>query len=389
MWKSKLTLLVSSCALGAAQHQDQPPASITIPPQTILQTGPPIQTTYHSVSDLTANSVTTTVVGGVTTVLPVWYCAPGEMAAACKHNCPQTSTIVGNEASCEGDFNAIILLPLVAAPGVFLPPPEGLPTLTIDNGEPKTFSPKSDPTPEPKPQTSSTPVPISTPIPFDDSPPEVSCVAPTNKVDGQARPAITTESLGGTATQAPDGGVEGRYFSGGFYQNGDTFARTDGISALNQFCVAHAKNGSVLGPDGAVGSGKPGWSKQKAQHIYQGDFNTKNSGKITVRAIYDIDNRISKLNKEKDCNNNGDDKDKVWLIGLFQENACRNYLGQTIDFCDVNPEDMGRSSSDDTAWKRGGTYYHRCGIWELFKTPDSGSTRPLKPEEVFEAPPAS
>lgn len=158
------------------------------------------------------------------------------------------------------------------------------------NGEPKTFTRKPDPTPEPQPQTSSTLVPTSTPTTSDDAPPEVSCVAPTNRVADKARPLITTESLGCTYTPAPDGtcdteanpllflplnlpdalgncggGVEGRYFSGGFYQNGDTFARTDGINAINQFCAAHHKNGSVLGPDGAMSSDKTGWSGQKAQ----------------------------------------------------------------------------------------------------------------------------
>jgi hypothetical protein len=38
---------------------------------------------------------------------------------------------------------------------------------------------------------------------------------------------------------------------------------------LTQFCTAHAKNGSVLGPDGISGdASKPGWSTQKAKVIF-------------------------------------------------------------------------------------------------------------------------
>ncbi|KAH7068316.1 hypothetical protein BKA63DRAFT_111970 [Paraphoma chrysanthemicola] len=417
MSKSRINLWCWLVLLSMSTAQNIPPpnpsvaSQITMAPQSGLQTGSPIQTAYSFINGLSANSVTTTVVGGTTTVLPIWYCAPRETAAACNKNCPEGPVIATSNPSCGGGFNAVVLLPLVAVPGFFLPPPEGLPTLTIGDGEARTFTPPNNPSP----QTSSpvsTQTPTPTPTPQDDSPPEISCLAPANKVADNAHPASSTKTLDGSATLIPEapldieanplpflklseegglancggGGVEGRYFAGGFNQFGNTFSRNDGISALNQFCAAHSKNGSVLGPDGVIGSDKPGWSKAKAQHIYQGDFNTKKSGKITVRAIFDIDNRISKLNSEKDCNHNGDDEGKVWLIALFQENLCRNYFGQSIDFCDEGPDDTGRRSAEDTKWKRGGTYYHRCGIYEIFKTPDSGYTRPLKPDEVLEAP---
>ena len=206
-------------------------------------------------------------------VLPVWYCAPSETAVAC-NGCPQSQTSDVSQGSCENGFNALVLLPLVAAPGLFLPPPEGLPTLTIDNGEPGRYTPQPKPTPTPEPKSSS-PSSTPSPTPTEESAPTVPCVKPTNKVADNARAEVTTKSLGGTATpvsQPPalvpsampflplqldggmgacgGGGTNGRYFNGGFYQFGNKFSHEDGLNALSQFCATHTKNGSMLGPDG-------------------------------------------------------------------------------------------------------------------------------------------
>jgi hypothetical protein len=51
-----------------------------------------------------------------------------------------------------------------------------------------------------------------------------------------------------------------------------------------------------------------------------------------VRAIYDVDNRLSVYHNEKDCNNNGDHEGLAWVY-LFDEVSCKNYLMQTVDFC--------------------------------------------------------
>jgi hypothetical protein len=53
------------------------------------------------------------------------------------------------------------------------------------------------------------------------------------------------------------GGSKGGYFNSGFYQFGDSFARTDGLKAVAQFCDQLAKNSSVLGPDGAKYISRP------------------------------------------------------------------------------------------------------------------------------------
>lgn len=101
------------------------------------------------------------------------------------------------------------------------------------------------------------------------------CPNPTIKAADKAQAAITTSTLGGTHTDTPDwkpdpnnplpilpmtdkgakgacggGGAYGRYFNSGFYQFGDSFSRTDGLGAVNDFCHNLAKNNSWLGPDG-------------------------------------------------------------------------------------------------------------------------------------------
>ncbi|KAF2034181.1 hypothetical protein EK21DRAFT_85625 [Setomelanomma holmii] len=145
-------------------------------------------------------------------------------------------------------------------------------------------------------------------------------------------------------------GSEGRYITGGSYQFGNSFARSDGIHAINQFCRTHAINGSVLGPDGVqhLNQSLP-WTKARV------DYNTAKSGKVSTRAIFDIDNRISKLHGETDCNKNGSDSQTI-LIDIANEVTCKNWLGQGIFGCDVKAEDIGRRSSQDTEWKHGGTF---------------------------------
>jgi len=55
-----------SVAIAHPQNQLSP-ISVTIPPQTAIQSGSPLQTTYEMISGLTDNSVTTTVLAGSTT----------------------------------------------------------------------------------------------------------------------------------------------------------------------------------------------------------------------------------------------------------------------------------------------------------------------------------
>lgn len=203
-------------------------------------------------------------------MLPVWHCGPTETASACKE-CPPTPE--GQTASCNDGFNALVLLPLVLAPGYFLPPPVGLPTLTVGPGGPKTYEPPKPTEPPKETQESEKSTEEST---FSDPEPTASCVLPMFKASDKAMPKITTSSLGGIPTPPPTwkpdtsknplpilpfqeegaigacggGGSLGRYFTSGFHQFGDTFSRTDGLNAIKEFCALHARNGSLLGPDG-------------------------------------------------------------------------------------------------------------------------------------------
>ena len=74
----------------------------------------------------------------------MWYCDQFETAAACAV-CPSaTSASSSSASSCQPSFNAIVLLPLLAVPGAFIPPPPGLSTLAIGpSGSVEDYNPTS------------------------------------------------------------------------------------------------------------------------------------------------------------------------------------------------------------------------------------------------------
>lgn len=285
-FKSTLGLIFLQLQAVYAQQQPPPPP-VTIAPQTAVQTGA-MQTAYPTISGITANSQTTTVVAGQTTgqissprvsfianlrtVLPIWYCGPKETAAVCK-DCP--AQVPDQPPSCQKGFNALVLLPLIAIPGLYVPPPAGLPTLTIGDKGVETLKPTPTKEPEEKP------------TPTDDEPesdPTVPCKSPRHKAADKAQAPIQDKAPDDKPTKpepvdppAPfdlpilplsnaedgavgacgGGGSKAGYFNSGFYQFGDSFSRTDGLSAVAQFCDQLSKNGSVLGPDGAKFLSRP------------------------------------------------------------------------------------------------------------------------------------
>lgn len=216
-------------------------------------------------------------------VLPVWHCGPSETAEACTA-CSTASA----SAKCGSGFDALVLLPLIAVAGLFLLPPPGLPTLTVDEGgkiRTRSRNVKSQRTTRTR-ITRSRSETTSFTVP--------SCPLPTLHARDFATPALTTHALGSLSgytgpTHAPSisintdllpvllespqeigfcgsggrfsivehgmssliilGGQDG-YFSTGFYQGDDTFARADGLSAIRQFCGALNSNQSLIGPDG-------------------------------------------------------------------------------------------------------------------------------------------
>jgi hypothetical protein len=110
--------LSASSSITAATTTISSP-TITLGPQTGVETGT-FATTTASIDGLTANSVTSTSADGHPTVLPIWFVGPG----------------VG-----------LLAIPAAGViPGGIVPPPLGLPALTIDsNGDAQTVKSDDDP----------------------------------------------------------------------------------------------------------------------------------------------------------------------------------------------------------------------------------------------------
>lgn len=68
------------------------------------------------------------------------------------------------------------------------------------------------------------------------------------------------------------------------------------------------------------------------QYLYEGLFDTKNSGKITVRAVYGQDNRLSRLMNLQDCNTN-DPNGGTLAMDLHNVGECITEAGQPIEYC--------------------------------------------------------
>ncbi|KAK8001200.1 hypothetical protein PG991_013422 [Apiospora marii] len=117
--KTLCWVLGAGYAMKSVSAQNPPAATITQAPETAPLTGD-LATQYKTLSGITENTLTTTVINGTSTILPIWYCAPTESAEACK-NCP-THTASAT-ASCSEGFNALLLLPPLALAGLWIPPP--------------------------------------------------------------------------------------------------------------------------------------------------------------------------------------------------------------------------------------------------------------------------
>ncbi|KAI9670051.1 MAG: hypothetical protein M1817_004531 [Caeruleum heppii] len=222
--------------------------------------------------------------------------------------------------TCVTGFNAIVVFPIgPIIVGGIVPPPEGLPTLTINpdgtaEEPPETTIPPST---ESDPTSSSSSVSSSEPV--------ASCNAPTLKAKdlaSSAPPSPTTpdppppatgqsfstaeeplpvleivntqpinpNAPGPTATAALNCGSEaGPYSPGSFYQYGKSFSRLDGLNAIAQFCDDQVKKKTVVGDPAARAEEKP---KVKPTTVVTGVYDTPGgSGKIRVRLQTDVDNR--------------------------------------------------------------------------------------------------
>jgi hypothetical protein len=92
---------------------------------------------------------------------------------------------------------------------------------------------------------------------------------PVDKPDDNALPILPLQDmLEGAVGSCGGSGSKGGYFNSGFYQDGNSFSRSDGLSAVKQFCDQHSKNGSVLGPDGSKFLSRP--SPEKGAQVSSG-----------------------------------------------------------------------------------------------------------------------
>ncbi|KAI1639494.1 hypothetical protein F4809DRAFT_595464 [Biscogniauxia mediterranea] len=381
--------LVLGLLLGV--HGADPP-SITLAPETTAQTGD-MTTKFQSISGITANTQTTTVVNGTTTVLPVWYCAPTETAEVCK-NCPTTTK--GSPAECTEDFNALVLLPALAVVGVWIPPPPGLPTLTIptDGGSVSTLTP-----------TRSTPTSTSTSTEDEDDDElptlPVSCLLPTVKIAAQATdipgttyyakptgtidqgPPVNTADNPlpvlpetGLATMDPTqttkraaqpyqtaalgcgADSDPYWFNNGFFQYGNSFSRVEALASIKQYCADMAKDNAVLGPKGhTYDFGGKTSSQEKITKLYKLDKGDSGQDRwLAIRGQFDVDSRM-----RRECI--GDDKPIFPFKPDGQEIKCYQHLGQTIDYCQPGGNE---DHSTDKNGKIGGTFWKDCVFWDVF-----------------------
>ncbi|KAH8810890.1 hypothetical protein F5884DRAFT_780707 [Xylogone sp. PMI_703] len=238
------------------------------------------------------------------------YCDPSLSASVCS-GCPSTTT--SGDPSCQTGFNMILLLPPAAIAGVFIPPPPGLPTLTIGtDGAPTPTTAK--PTTPPSPSTSTTSSQSSESIvaactippnkaadlaaSVEPSPtwiPPVGTPAPSVPPDALPILPITVNPAQPTAWIGCGSGTGNPYFPEGFYQYSDTFSRNDGLNVIDRFCEEKIASKELIGPPGETISSSP----KKAIPTDVKTYTTPGgSGKLTIMINTDVDNKsgISGLN---------------------------------------------------------------------------------------------
>lgn len=276
----------------------------------------------------------TEVIDGTTTILQIWYCDPTLSAPACQ-DCPAYET-TSTELPCPTDFNMLLLIPLVAVAGVFIPPPDGLPTITIG----------SDGVATPEPTPSPTDLPSSIP-PTDASSSELpitadpSCTLPPRKASDVASSIVATPPVwipptGSPAPTATDAlpvlpvtvdqaaptawlgcgaGVANPYNPEGFYQSSNSFSRNDGLYAIDTFCNDQIAANLLIGPTGETADGMPNVAVPSSSKTYS---TPGGSGKIIVVVDSDVDNK----------NTAGQDCPSKWTYSFKAYAECRQFFGQ-------------------------------------------------------------
>ncbi|KAK7911604.1 hypothetical protein PG985_014085 [Apiospora marii] len=389
--KTLCWVLGAGYSMKLVSAQNPPAATITQAPETAPLTGD-LATQYKTLSGITENTLTTTVVNGTSTILPIWYCAPTESAEACK-NCPTHTA--SPTASCSKGFNALLLLPPLALAGLWIPPPSGLPTLTIEEGKvstrkrTRTTERKSTRTRTTTTEDEDYTLPVSCLLPslkiadhasqlpattyFKDIPPTttIDFPAPIDRTknpmpvlketaDATMDPTVPTKLAASPYATArlSCGGPGDPYFSDrNFYQYGNMFSRTEGLNTVSKFCKDLANENAALGPeegvtlsmlDGAV-------VKHEAIKVYKLDKGESGEERcLAVRAFFDFESRMQTCVGKK--------KPLFPFNTPEQQTECYNHLGQTIDYCNTEQ----KKPSTDKSWKMGGTFYKGCVFWDTW-----------------------
>lgn len=230
----------------------------------------------------------------------------------------------------------ILLLPAIAVIGAFIPPPAGLPTLTIGTdgaATPEVTLPPTDlPTsmipstfPSSEPPITADPLCTIPPMKAADvassiqlTPPAwippTGSPAPTATSDELPILPVTVNQASPTAWLGCGAGVANPYYPGGFYQFGSTFSRDDGLYAVDTFCREQIAANLLIGPAGVTVSGmpKPVPTMSKTYSVPGG------SGSISVMIASDINN----------LNLQGQTCPDKWTYSFAVYAQCRQYFGQ-------------------------------------------------------------
>ncbi|KIN00029.1 hypothetical protein OIDMADRAFT_30392 [Oidiodendron maius Zn] len=308
---------------------------VTVAPQTALIKGS-AQTTYLVYSGQTGNSKITETIQGTPTILPLWTCDPTLSASACK-SCPTSSA--SGQQPCPTNFNYILVIPALAVVGGIVPPPEGLPTLSIGwDGNPTPDSsvlPTVSETSTTSSTSSSTTISISVPCTkasitgsswATEVPTTSSWIPPT----GTPGPSITAPlpvlPLTDSDPAHPTiygycGGSGGDPYYSPFYQFGNSFSRNAGLNAVAKFCSDMIAASAVAGPSGVTGTVSGSSTKTAIPQLIRSYDNGDGSGKVMVRIDSDVTN-YSQAQTNVTCPDN-------WLydIHLAGYSSCYQYLG--------------------------------------------------------------
>jgi hypothetical protein len=140
-------------------------------------------------------------------------------------------------------------------------------------------------------------------------------------------------------------------------------------------------------------------------------FDTESSGKITVRAIFDHENRMQRFLGQPDCNERRD-AGEIQFLDLSHTAECYRRAAGPVEYCEYysppaqhrsyvkeevanrwcagNIEDQLGQQKDslDTSWKHGGSLFWRCTIFDIFKTPmgEHAGGSPMPAPEIWPDP---